>query len=468
LSKPRIWSANAARIYNWWLQRSNAQVTASFSTNGVQSITTLAISGNSNTNAAVELVLPGAYTALHISTNGVAAGTNVFRTNGMVIKLQVGTSVSTAVVKYNLLPPVQNNFYQMQQGSTLVVSAPGVLTNGTTGATAMLVQATANGNLTLNANGSFSYTPTNNFSGVDVFTFQAISGSLASVVANATIMVIPAGDLFYDNLTRPATGGSIFPWVDEFGAWSVTNNVMYGNSPFGSYAYVYYDANWTNYSVQAQILFSTTNAWGGGLGGRLNSASGAHYAAWFYPENSPGGPGNGTAVMRLVKYSSWMTYIQQNPVPLPGGVGTGLHTVRLGFLGNNIFAYYDGSLITNLVDNGAFDARPALTNGGIDLELWTQPPMAYNLSADNVIVSAGMTAPAPVILSIGLTNQAVVITWSSYAGASYQLQSVTNLLNAVWNPVAANVTAAGSTASQTNLVGNLSRQFYRVIVLQSP
>src|SRR5208282_49101 len=59
LSKPRIWSANAALIYNWWLQRSNAQVTTSFSTSGGQSITTISISGNSNTNAAVELVVPG-------------------------------------------------------------------------------------------------------------------------------------------------------------------------------------------------------------------------------------------------------------------------------------------------------------------------------------------------------------------------------------------------------------------------
>jgi len=58
LSKPRIWSANAAKIYNWWLQRSNAQMTASYSTSGGQSITTLSISGNSNTNAAVELVAP--------------------------------------------------------------------------------------------------------------------------------------------------------------------------------------------------------------------------------------------------------------------------------------------------------------------------------------------------------------------------------------------------------------------------
>ena len=34
LSKPRIWSTNSAGIYTWWLQQSNAQVTASFTNIG--------------------------------------------------------------------------------------------------------------------------------------------------------------------------------------------------------------------------------------------------------------------------------------------------------------------------------------------------------------------------------------------------------------------------------------------------
>jgi len=393
LSKPRIWSANAARIYSWWLQRSNAQVTASFSTNGVQSIATLAISGNSNTNAAVELVVPSIpYASLQVTTNGVPAGTSVYRTNGTTIKLLVGTSVSSAVVSYILSPTIQNNFYQMQQGNSLLVGAPGVLTNGTTGATAALVGAPANGNLTLNADGSFTYTPTNNYTGVDSFSYQATSGSLTSAVATATIMVTTTGELLYDNFTRPANNNSIFPWVNELGTWGVTNNVMFGSSGFSSYGYAYYNANWTNYSVQAQIQFPSTNAWGGGIAGRLNLATGARYAAWFYPENSPGGSGTGAATMQIIKYESWTAYTSENLIRLPGGMGTSLHTVRLTFLGNTISAYYDGTLITNLVDNGTFDSQPALTSGGVDLELWTQSPTTFNMSVDNVIVSTLTTA----------------------------------------------------------------------------
>ena len=34
---PRIWSANAVGVYQWWLQRSNAQISVSYATNGNQS-----------------------------------------------------------------------------------------------------------------------------------------------------------------------------------------------------------------------------------------------------------------------------------------------------------------------------------------------------------------------------------------------------------------------------------------------
>ena len=64
-----------------------------------------------------------------------------------------------------------NDFYVTPEGSALTVPAPGVLTNDTGGTlTAVLVSGTANGTLTLNRNGAFVYTPTNNFTGVDGFT----------------------------------------------------------------------------------------------------------------------------------------------------------------------------------------------------------------------------------------------------------------------------------------------------------
>ena len=390
LSKPRIWSTNAAGVYAWWLERSNAQVTATFTNLGNQSVTTLGITGMADPNAAVELRLPGAATAVQVSTNGSPAGTNIFRLTGQTVKVQVGVSITNAVISYVLLPMAQDDGYTAEQNTPLNVSAPGVLANDTVAGsgslTATLVGGPANGTLTLNTNGSFTYTPTNNFVGMDSFAYQAVSGSMTSAVAMVTITVTAPGELFYDTFSRPASDGTIFPWVQQAGSWSITNNALVGSSDTNSYGYAYYNgAGWSDYSVQAQIQFSTNGAWGGGLGGRLNPATGAHYAVWVYPEASPF-TNNGTAVMQLVKYSGWTTYTVMAGATLPS-VQTAAHTVRLVFQGTNIAVYFDGNPILSRADDGTIDQQPAYTNGTISLNLWTQTPTPYTMTVSNVIVS---------------------------------------------------------------------------------
>jgi hypothetical protein len=397
LSKPRIWSTNSAGIYAWWLQRSNAQVTASFSASGGMSTATLSISGNSSTNAAVELLMPSSiYSALQVFTNGIEAGTNTYRTNGLTIKFQVGTWVSNLVVSYLLPPVVNDNFYQMTQGNTLAVPAPGILTNGT-GAAAALASGPANGTLVFSTNGSFTYTPTNNYTGMDSFTYTAINGSLTSAVATASIMITTPAQLFYDNFARAAGSHSIFPWVNQMGSWSITNELLQGSCALDNYGYAYYSANWTDYSVQARIRYPSTNVWGGAIGGRLNPATGAHYDVWILPENSPWGPQNGVPsgvpTLQILKYRDWFDYAAENLVRLPA-VGTNWHNVKVAFLGSNVFAYFDGNLITNLVDNGTFDGQPALMNGGITAEVYAASPTAYTMSFSNFIVAPLVLNPS--------------------------------------------------------------------------
>jgi len=91
-------------------------------------------------------------------------------------------------------PPAANaDGYTVQGGSTLSVTAPGVLGNDTDaeGATltAVLASGTAHGNLALNANGSFSYVPTAGYTGPDAFSYRASDGSLTSAAASVDIMV---------------------------------------------------------------------------------------------------------------------------------------------------------------------------------------------------------------------------------------------------------------------------------------
>jgi len=285
-----------------------------------------------------------------------------------------------------------NDTYTVTSGTVLNVPASGVLANDTSGngpLTAQLVTGTAYGSLLLNTNGGFTYTPTNNFYGVDSFTYKATDGQTTSAVATVTLLVTTPGAWFNDNFTRTANGGNILPWINEIGTWNITNNVLFGTCGLNNYGYVYYNANWTNYSVQAQFRFPNTNVWGGAIGGRLNPATGARYDVWVYPENSPWPPLNGVAAgvatLQIIKYESWTAETDQSLIRLPS-MGTNWHNVKVAFQGTNVFAYYDGNLITNLVDNGTFDGQPALTSGGIDVGLYAGS-LAYLMSVSNVIVS---------------------------------------------------------------------------------
>jgi len=301
----------------------------------------------------------------------------------------------------------KNDFYVAPEGSAFTVSAPGVLANDTggPGLMATLVTGPANGTLTLNADGSFTYTPTNNFTGMDGFTYQASNGPQISGIATVDITVVAPGELFYDNFARPTNDGSVFPWKPVWdttsfwpvtGTWGITNNLLLGQSPSGCYGYAYFNTNWTDYSVQAQIRFAANNAASAGIIGRLGATSSAHYDVWIYPEESTEllGSGNGTAILRLYKHESWTAYTEIcNPVTLPG-VGVDWHTVKLTFKGNTISAYFDGTLVTNVTDNGSVDGTPAYTNGGFGLNMWSQPSVAYTFSVANLLVVSTTNAIA--------------------------------------------------------------------------
>ena len=78
------------------------------------------------------------------------------------------------------------------------VAAPGVLGNDTDpdgdALTAVLVSGPAHGTLTLNADGSFSYTPDPDYNGPDTFSYHASDGKLDSDPVTVTIDVGPVDD----------------------------------------------------------------------------------------------------------------------------------------------------------------------------------------------------------------------------------------------------------------------------------
>jgi Big-like domain-containing protein len=101
--------------------------------------------------------------------------------------------VSITVSPVNDQPVAGNDNFIAGALASLTVAAPGVLTNDVdlegTPLAAVLVTPPAQGTLVLNVNGSFTYTPTNHFSGEDTFTYRAFDGLTSSAPATVSISV---------------------------------------------------------------------------------------------------------------------------------------------------------------------------------------------------------------------------------------------------------------------------------------
>ncbi|UMG94321.1 LamG-like jellyroll fold domain-containing protein [Nocardioides sp. TF02-7] len=93
----------------------------------------------------------------------------------------------------NVAPEAADDAYDTTEGNPLEVPAPGVLDNDTDAdgddLTATNVTQPDNGDVTLDEDGSFTYTPDAGFSGTDTFTYTANDGSADSAPATVTITV---------------------------------------------------------------------------------------------------------------------------------------------------------------------------------------------------------------------------------------------------------------------------------------
>jgi hypothetical protein len=129
--------------------------------------------------------LPGDYTiALTVDDgNGETAGDRV---------------IITAQPQPNRPPTAVDDAYTTDEDTPLSVDAPGVLENDTDPdgdtLTAALVDNPTNGTITLNPDGSFTYTPTPDYFGPDTFTYQANDATTESNTATVTLTINPIND----------------------------------------------------------------------------------------------------------------------------------------------------------------------------------------------------------------------------------------------------------------------------------
>ena len=94
----------------------------------------------------------------------------------------------------NSPPNAENDIYTTAEKQILTISGPGVLKNDTDSdediLTAVLQDTVSHGSLVLNSDGSFVYTPDEDFIGVDSFTYVANDSIANSNVATVTINIV--------------------------------------------------------------------------------------------------------------------------------------------------------------------------------------------------------------------------------------------------------------------------------------
>lgn len=110
------------------------------------------------------------------------------------------SNLATVTIAVNGAPIARDDSYEMAGGTSLtVLAANGLIRNAagsdsdpegaTVSVVASSVTAPAHGSVSVNADGSFTYTPTPDFAGTDAFTYSVTDGTLVSAPATVSILV---------------------------------------------------------------------------------------------------------------------------------------------------------------------------------------------------------------------------------------------------------------------------------------
>ncbi len=131
--------------------------------------------------------------------NGAPYDTFQFTVNDGTTDSATPNTMTIDVTAVNDAPTATDDSYNVDEDNTLTENAAtGVLANDNDvegdPLTAVLVTDVSSGNLTLNTDGSFTYTPNANFFGTDSFTYTANDGTDDSNTATVTITVTAVND----------------------------------------------------------------------------------------------------------------------------------------------------------------------------------------------------------------------------------------------------------------------------------
>jgi VCBS repeat-containing protein len=128
-------------------------------------------------------------------------------------------TVSITVQPVNDPPVARDDAYETDDGTRLIVPGPGVLANDGDpdgdALTSVSASAPAHGALDLNPDGSFVYTPTANFAGIDSFRYRASDGEFVS--GDAALVSITVGPVDRIVFASGRTGNGDIYSVDPRG-----------------------------------------------------------------------------------------------------------------------------------------------------------------------------------------------------------------------------------------------------------
>jgi len=281
------------------------------------------------------------------------------------------------------------------------------------------------------------------------------SGLLAN---SGRAQVVTNGNLFCDYFDRTNDDSAITPWSAQSAEWNLPGGELEsGPNAMYSYGRICLSTNWTDYSVQAQIKFAP-NAYGGGLGGRLNPATGEHYAAWVYPRYSAGAG----KLLRLVKFTSWTSWVLLAETNI--FLDLEFHSLKLSFNGQQITVAFDGQPVVAATDS-------TLSAGGIAAEMWTDAT-PYEFHVAELLVTSlaeSQTNPATVVTPSTINsitpqadgNMHFIVTGAP--GQIYHLQAIGDLPSSIWSDISTNTADGAGLVEFDDLTAtNHASRFYRI------
>jgi len=128
------------------------------------------------------------------------------------VSAQSGLDVAGLDFGFNLAPTVADDGFNGDEDQTLFGNVSGNDSDADGPAyTAQVVDGPAHGALTLNANGSFSYTPTENYHGADSFTYRVSDGFSLSGIATVSLSLASVNDapVAVDDTANVVRNGSV-------------------------------------------------------------------------------------------------------------------------------------------------------------------------------------------------------------------------------------------------------------------